>query len=279
MSVLKTAVMTGLAAGVGTGLDVPLSGDAGVENVTTDIVGFGAQELLQTGIKEAAVDMLGDAAAGPVGIALMVIQAASMLVDVFWNPFANLYQADLDAMKTRYKNAYVQNLVLKAGMSWPLEYKPALVPRDKDGNTTPEFQQKLHDFLKQYYQDNGLISEAQEIQLVKITDALLNRQVSMAAYNPMLNLFSDPKKTMVSINMLSDMQLVRLMGTALLKRQGKAVANLPQSVQNDLTAFNQRVAQEKAEAQKDLYLHIGLLIGGVVSFIVLIVVIIIFLKQ
>lgn len=236
-----------------TALDATLGEGTDPVNLVMDIVGFGAQEALEFMV-EAAVG-------GPIAMVIITIfQSANMLIDTLWDPLAGYFNKDLDAMKSQYDSAYRYNLAIQASAGWPLQRKPVLLDMDKDGNLSEADRTELLNFRKKWYQDHNLITQDDQVNIVKIGDYMQNRQLAYASYNPVLKTLSDTKTNILSVLINNDLELIKLIAFAVKKRKGLPIATLPAETDAQIADYKQKVAEAKAASKTDVQTHIIILL-------------------
>jgi hypothetical protein len=104
----------------------------------------------------------------------IVGQIGGMVLDMFWDPFKNYYNADLRVLHTNYNDAYAQ-AIRKSGLDWPLEVKPNYLKLDKNDPDYDKNIKELVDLIQKYYDNNGIIQRED----VLAEEALLNNLLSM----------------------------------------------------------------------------------------------------
>jgi hypothetical protein len=194
-------VGTGLGIGI-TGIMTGASGSVDAKQLSGDIIGAGAQELLEYGLKKAfskqatgilaqqassaavkqAAETVGtqiakqaastgirttittaaksaattaaktamSMAGGPIGLALLLISLTLGFLDMFWNPWKNYFNKDLQEMIDQFNQLATQQFKLQ-GATYPITLKP---------NIKPETEQEQIEFTKdliQYLKDRNLI--------------------------------------------------------------------------------------------------------------------------
>ncbi len=247
-SVMDIAVPVGVVAG-STAMDATMGEGTDPLNIALDIVGFGAQEALEA-VVESAVG-------GPLAVLIVtVFQGANMLIDTLWDPLASYFNSDLDAMKSQYDSAYRYNLTVKGNAKWPLEVKPLFLARDAEGNISAETVKELQTFIKSWYDDHELITQAGQNQIVKISDAMFAREMAYASYNPVTGWFSDPKSTLVASFMDDNATVLKLLAFAVKKRQGIALANLPPETVAQIAEYKLKLTAAKAAEKNDASTHL-----------------------
>ena len=136
--------------------------------ITGEVLGVGANIGVNlgttaafTGAKTAGATLAAGAATGPgiiAAVAIVVLQIVGQIIDSAWNPFKNYYNSDLDSIKESIDSQIKEELD-RQRLAWPLEVKPNiysfLSPDD------PNYEKNIKEFqdnIKQYYDNNGLIT-------------------------------------------------------------------------------------------------------------------------
>jgi hypothetical protein len=95
-------------------------------------------------------------AGGPVGfaiaVAIVILQVVGGIIDAAWNPYKNYYNKDLDDLKSLF-DKQLKKTFLSLGLNYPLEVKPYIFP------ITESEVDQFKDYIKYYYDSNGLISK------------------------------------------------------------------------------------------------------------------------
>jgi hypothetical protein len=107
-------------------------------------------------------------------IVLIVAQVVGAILDAAWNPFKNFYNADIENIRNSIKQKLKSNFAGK-GLFWPLEVKPDFLNSIYD-ETHPNHKKDLTEFqnlVKQYYDDNGLITKEEVLKEEKLLNTLL----------------------------------------------------------------------------------------------------------
>jgi hypothetical protein len=165
------------------------------------------------------------ATGGPIGWAvqavLAIIQITSAIMDMLWNPLEAKFNKDLSELKETIDSS-IRKQYLKDGYEYPLEIKPNIIP------TTDEDYEEFQKLIKQYYDDNGLISEEEaetEEETFRIL-GLLKRQ-NQVTINPLFT----------NINLLSGTQqnIAILIAVAAAKKKG--YGNLDKAIDIDFKNY------------------------------------------
>lgn len=127
----------------------------------------GLRTTLTTAAKTAATTAAKAAmslAGGPIGLALLLVSLTLGFLDMFWNPWKNYFNKDLQEMIDQLNDTASQQFKLQ-GNSYPIVIKP---------NIRPQTEEEVNEFEKeivQYLRDRNLIfpTEAYE-QVVKRLD-------------------------------------------------------------------------------------------------------------
>jgi len=209
-SVLKTILKTGkkygkyadevVGVGASAGMSAGMGGDA--PTVIKDVAQGIAEEVaekvaIQTGSKalvSLGAKMSASSAAGPVGVAVAIIQATFALLDILWNPFQSYYNKDLAQMKETI-DLSIRKQFLETGSDYPLEIKPSVMP------STDEEIDEYYRLKKEYYENNGLISSEDVVKEENLYSEinLLQRNMRIAL-NPLydnINLYSGTTQNIV----------------------------------------------------------------------------------
>lgn len=144
--------------------------------ITGDVVGIGANigvsAAISSGLGGGAATTAGTtlavgAATGPgiiIAIAAIIAQVLGGILDGAWNPFKNYFNRDLADIRKSYDEA-IKNQMINLGMNWPIEVKPDLIGTLLGNEDNIKEYQK---YLKQYYDDNQLISEEEFLNEAKL---------------------------------------------------------------------------------------------------------------
>lgn len=149
--------------------------------ITGDVVGIGANigvnsatNILLTGASDAAAK-IGTVSVGMIaGIFLILVQVVGGILDGVWNPWKNFYNADIDNIRNAIKQK-LKNEFARKGVFWPLEVKPDFLSSIVD-DTHPDHKKDLTEFqnlVKQYYDDNGLITTQEVLAEENLLNTLL----------------------------------------------------------------------------------------------------------
>lgn len=93
-----------------------------------------------------------------VGIVVAAVQIVGTLLDSFYNPFKNYFNHDLETLRKTINNVIKKDFE-DNGILWPLEVKPDLIGMlDKKHPNYISNSSRFKEKIKQYYNDNGLIS-------------------------------------------------------------------------------------------------------------------------
>jgi hypothetical protein len=157
---------------------------------------------------------------GPVGWALLIIQMSFMVLDLLWNPFQTYFNKDLSEIKESI-DASIRKEFLKNGADYPLEIKPEILP------STDEEHDEFSKYVKQYYDDNGLIFSEDVIKEESLYQDLnlLTRRMDIAL-NPLYQ----------NIGLLSgtNQNAALLIATAVAKKKGyRYLPDLKRSIDMD----------------------------------------------
>lgn len=142
---------------------------------------------------------------GPIGLAILLISLTLGLLDIFWNPWKNYFNKDLNEILDQLNEEAVKQYRLQ-GKIYPLEHKPVIEPQ-----TEKEWEDFQKD-VKQYFIDRNLVYPVAAFVNVKnrVDDYSQNRMRKMAISDTHMSILSGAKnkfqnKTFVdNFNELSD---------------------------------------------------------------------------
>lgn len=107
----------------------------------------------------AGATLAAGAATGPgviIAVAIVALQILGGILDAFVaNPFQSLFNRDLKDMHDAYHSA-LKKAYLDIGLNWPIEIKPDIVGIAFGTNENVE---KYIKYMREYYKDNGLITQ------------------------------------------------------------------------------------------------------------------------
>lgn len=113
-------------------------------------------KMVGGGLAKAALAMAG----GPIGLALLLISLTLGFMDMFWNPWKNYFNKDLDDMMNELNNS-ASSQFKAMGYTYPTTIKPNISPETKE--EIEEYQKELSAYLT----DRNLIMPEQAyVQLV-----------------------------------------------------------------------------------------------------------------
>lgn len=87
---------------------------------------------------------------GPIGVAILLISLTLGFLDMFWNPWKNYFNKDLDELVGKMNEEAEKQYRLQ-GYKYPIQIKPAIMP---------ETEEELEEFrrdVKQYFIDRNLV--------------------------------------------------------------------------------------------------------------------------
>jgi hypothetical protein len=115
--------------------------------------GLAAGKALMVTAGKTAAKMALKLAGGPVGLAMMLLDVISALLDNLWNPWKNYFNKDLIEMSAEL-NTESLDVYKSMGVEYPTIIVPNIIPEadDEKGN------QQISDDMLKYYQDRGLIT-------------------------------------------------------------------------------------------------------------------------
>ena len=243
MGALSELTMGAAVTAGSTAWDVHSTKDASLKNIGMDVVGFGAQEFIEYGV--------GIAVGGWALPVILAFHALSALLDKFWDPFASFYNADLDVMKTQYDDSYKQTLMENAGVTWPMEIKPSVIEVNEKGELSEETKNELIAFMRNWYIDNSLTSEAQRENTIKISDFLRKRMLLLGSYDPLTGYLLETKTTLADQVFENNENFLKLLTMLLAKRQGKTIGALPEGTSRLLVKFQQALEKGKSKLKAE----------------------------
>jgi hypothetical protein len=87
---------------------------------------------------------------GPIGVAILLISLTLGLLDIYWNPWKNYFNKDLDEVLGKLDEEAEKQYRLQ-GYKYPIQIKPAIIP---------ETEEELEEFkrdVRQYFTDRNLV--------------------------------------------------------------------------------------------------------------------------
>lgn len=137
-------------------------------NIVGEVAGIGTNIYLN-GIVASMAPAVG---LGPVGAAFIIVQIAGAVLDGLWSPFKNYFNSDLEDIRKSI-NKEMKSVMAINSFNWPLEVKPSIVEFNKDD---PDYEKKINEFtslVKQYYEDNGIISSEEVLKEENLLNDIL----------------------------------------------------------------------------------------------------------
>jgi hypothetical protein len=223
-----TGDIIGIAANVGIGI---ASATTAVSATAASVTGV-ASAATTAGTTVAA-----GAATGPgviVALAIALAQILGGILDSFWNPFKGYFNKDIEQIRKAYNDATKKQMLLMS-LNWPLEIKPDLMGTLGDPETMERFKQ----YVKNYYDDNGLISKEDVLK----EEDLYRTMRDMKRYRKKFtsdedgNLtLKDPVLTALSIQEELDQNMLLLLALAAYTKKMRDSRKTPSILQNYVAA-------------------------------------------
>lgn len=88
---------------------------------------------------------------GPIGVAILLISLTLGFLDMFWNPWKNYFNKDLDDLVNNLNEEAEKQYRLQ-GYKYPIQIKPNIMPE------TEEEMEEFRKDMRQYFTDRNLIS-------------------------------------------------------------------------------------------------------------------------
>ena len=135
--------------------------------ITKQVATAGIRATITTAAKTGAATAAKAAmamAGGPIGLALLLISLTLGFLDMFWNPWKNYFNKDLQEMLDQINDSATQQFKLQ-NATYPITLKPNIKPETEDEQA--EFEKEL----VQYLRDRNLILPSEAFkQLTKRLD-------------------------------------------------------------------------------------------------------------
>lgn len=208
-SIGKEAVGAALDMGIDIGLDAAKAASKiGVKEAAKQTASKAASKIaakigvkIATSVSQQGATMVASAAIPLIGWVLVIVQLVGMILDLAWNPYKNYFNKDLEDIKKSIDDG-LKSYTRQIGLNYPLEVKPTIITNcpkmEKDTclckeiDTEPEcivyndFQNDMKNSVKEYFQDNNLVSPQDAILTSELTKArkLFRRVNKLFKLNP-----------------------------------------------------------------------------------------------